>query len=159
MAMRGRRIRIAGVIIVLSLLLPGCPGGLLQYSGWTASEERRISLREGGERAGRLRTGDVAVDYRYRVEDGMMEISGSVDLPRSVKVWRFTLMLHFADSEGVVLRGHYLVSAGYKTMWERKDFRKRLAVPPRAAFISFSYSGTTSGTGESGSPTDFWLTP
>ena len=38
-------------------------------------------------------------------------------------------------------------------------FDEGLRFPSNAASMTFSYSGTSSGTGNSGSPNDFWLSP
>ena len=67
--------------------------------------------------------------------------------------------VHFLDSTGAIINSQNLVVGGNKQMLDSMSFNRNLNFPTNTKYMSFSYSGTSSGTGNSGSPNDFWLTP
>ncbi len=148
-----------GFAIALMAVLCACQSVRLSYTGRIISEERRIAISAGGPHSGNFQTDDIKMDYEYTQQPDAFDISGTVHFRRQKLIWTFRLDVHFADSTGAIIDTRNLVTAGSKQMIDSLSFKENLNFPPNAAYMSFSYSGTSSGTGNSGSPNDFWLSP
>jgi len=128
------------------------------YTGASMEADGKI-ITADGPHSGNFQTDDIKLDYEYTQDPNAFDISGTVQFRRQKLIWTFRLDVHFADSTGAIIDTRNLVTAGSKQMIDSLSFKENLNFPPNAAYMAFSYSGTSSGTGNSGSPNDFWLTP
>ena len=145
--------------MALMVAIFACQSPFLSYSGKIITEERRIAILESGPHTGRFQTRDIELDYTYTQERQSFNIIGTVHFKRKKKIWSFTMGVHFLDSTGAIINSQNLVVGGNKQMLDSMSFNRNLNFPSNSKYMSFSYSGTSSGTGNSGSPNDFWLTP
>jgi len=153
--------RIICLVIFTAVIatLCACQSELFTYKGKMISEDRRIIIRDGGPHMENWGMGKVKLDYEYTRHKELFTITGAVDIRGNKKIWTFTLNVNFADSSGIIIDRKDLASAPYKRMTEKLPFEVSLKLPSDAVYMSFSYSGTSSGTGNSGSPNDFWVAP
>ena len=140
-------------------VLCACKSGGLGYTGRKVSEDRRIAISGGGPHPGSFNAEDITLDYEYTQAASSFNIAGTVRFTEKKVIWSFRLDIHFADSTGAIIDSRNLVTGGNKQMIESLSFDEKLNFPSNAAAMTFSYSGTSSGTGNSGSPNSFWLSP
>lgn len=148
-----------GFMIAMTAALCACQSSQLSYTGRVVSEERRIVILGGGPHSGSWQTDDLKLDYEYRQAQQSFNIAGAVNFRHPKVIWTFRLDVHFADSTGAIIESRNLVAGGNRQMIDTLSFEENLNIPSNAANMSFSYTGRSSGTGNSGSPNDFWATP
>lgn len=149
-------------------------GGLLAlFLGVVVACQGRLALREGGPHRGSWKTQDLSVHYHYWREQGNVELSGSVELAKSLR-YNFTtlehlfLEVHLLDAEGRVLESKGVLTSEYRHMVRKLPFKRSLELPPGTTAIAFSYTGRVrdgggagrvSGDAGDGDSWDFWMYP
>jgi hypothetical protein len=153
------RIIYRGIFAAFIATLCACQSEFLTYKGKMISEDRRIFIQAGGPHEENLELDKVILDYEYTRHRELFTLSGAVDIRGRKQIWTLTLNVNFADASGIIIGRKDLASAPYKRMTEKLPFEVSFKLPSEAVYMSFSYSGTSSGTGNSGSPSDFWVSP
>lgn len=162
-----------GLLALFLGVVVACQGHLFSYRGAVARQESRLPLREGGPHRGFLKTQDLSVRYHYWREQGNVELSGSVELAKSLR-YNFTtlehlfLEVHLLDAEGRVLESKGVLTSEYRHMVRKLPFKRSLELPPGTTAIAFSYTGRVrdgggagrvSGDAGDGDSWDFWMYP
>lgn len=176
MELRKRSSVILSRIGLLALLLGmavACQGRFLSYQSAVAKQESRIALLEGGPHTGSWKTRDLSIRYRYQRDQGNVELSGTVELDKSLgrsfpTLEYLTLRVHLLDAEGRVLGSKRLLTSEYRHMVRKLPFKQSMELPPGTTAIAFSYRGRVRDVGGSGRTLedagdgdswDFWIYP
>jgi len=151
-------------VLLASLLLWGCQGGLAGPRGDFVPSGNRILLSEGRQASGLWQTRDLSVRYRIAPAGDSLEIEGSVvfdaRLSRGYQYLdRFHLRLYFVDGDGIVLDTHGLITASQGGVERGLSFRKTLVPPAGTAALALGYTGTAMGIDRGGSESPFWDFP
>jgi hypothetical protein len=164
--------RIVLSVFFLSMVV-ACQGRFLSYQGAVAKQESRIALQEGGLYTGSWKTRDLSMDYSYQRDQNNMELSGTVELDKSLERGFPTLeyliiSVHLLDAEGKVLENARLLTSEYRHMIKKLSFKQSIKLPPGTTAMAFSYRGRARDVGGSGVSVDdsgdgdswdFWLYP
>jgi len=176
MELRKRSSVILSMIGLLALLLGmvvACQGRFLSYQGAVAKQESRIALLEGGQHTDTWKTRDLSIRYRYQRDQGNAELSGTVELDKSLgrsfsTLEYLILWVHLLDAEGRVLESKGVLTSEYRHMVRKLPFKRSLELPPGTTAIAFSYTGRVrdgggagrvSGDAGDGDSWDFWMYP
>ncbi len=162
-----------GLLALLLGMLVTCQGRFLSYQGAVAKRENRIALLEGGQHTDSWKTRDLSIRYKYQRDQGNAELSGTVELDKSLgrsfsTLEYLILWVHLLDAEGRVLGSKWLLTSEYRHMVRKLSFKRSMELPPGTTAIAFSYSGRVRDGGGSGRTLedagdgdswDFWLYP
>jgi hypothetical protein len=162
-----------GLPVILLGIVVACQGRFLSYQGAVAKQESRIALQEGGSHTGSWKTRDLSMDYRYQRDQGNMELSGTVELDKSLErgfptLEYLILRVHLLDAEGRVLESEEILTSEYRHMVKKLSFKQSMELPQGTAAMAFSYRGRVRDVGGSGMAVDdsgggdswdFWLHP
>jgi len=151
-------------LLLLCGALIGCAGLQTSYEGTPAQPENRrpLTTTDGGPATWQAK--DMALHYESSVENGALEIKGTVERLNTIKnfsvVNYFRVLIYFLDAEGIILDNHVLWSAGSRMdeTFVRWTFEKQLPLPAGTVAVGFSYRGAFSdgGSGDSGSAQTGW---
>jgi hypothetical protein len=153
------------VLFTVVCLLVGCAGLSTAYRGSTVPEGYRVPILQGAH-SDVWRTEDIIIDYRYKLSQASLHITGDVRFAGRISgnfqsIPYFYMSLISLDAQGRVLQTSPLMTnSPYSNSEDLQPFSKVLALPPGVASISFEYGGNaiTAG-GRSGNSMDFWLYP
>jgi hypothetical protein len=109
------------------------------FSGITPPEAR-VALDPAGIANATYQRGPLSVNYRYKSQQNMMQISGDVQFQRGVD--SLNVSIEFLDQEGKVLKRHLVYSSGYRLseMDKSRNFAAELKIPDGATAFTFSSS-------------------
>ena len=127
---------ILSLFILLALGLSGCAG-----LGQVVSVDRQVRFNDKGNSQGTFKSGQLTVDYSYRLAGENMILAGDVNYPESVD--SLTVRVLFLDQSGAILQQKIVYYSGYRVFkpWATdRTFRENMVVPAGAGGISFSYS-------------------
>ena len=162
-----------GLPVLLLAIAVACQGHFFGYQGEVAEEESRIVLLEGGPHTGTWQTGDLSLDYRYQRDQDNVQLSGTVELDKSLVrgfpvLEYLTIQVHILDSQGQVLRSKRVLASEYRHMTKKMLFNQAVELPPGSTAMTFSYRGRARDVGGSGRTVedagggdswDFWVYP
>ena len=149
-----------GFLLILPIALAGCQGKMFSVEGAFVAEEKRIALPQEGSSSGSWQgKKDLTVNYTLARTQNELQMSGDILLRRHKKLVSFSFSTVLIGGDGKVLEVVPVTTGGGRRKIEQISFNRELSLPPDARFFSFSYSGTTGGTGDSGSPKSFWSAP
>lgn len=124
------------LFILLSLGLSGCA-----HFGQVVSIDKQILFADNKNNQGTFKSGELTVDYNYRLRGENMILTGNVTYDRSVDYLDVRVL--FLDRERSIVRQKIVYYSGYRVSrsWENdRSFQQTLKVPADAVGISFSYS-------------------
>ena len=124
----------------------GCVATADLFKGHPVTKVPVVALEKGGPNAGRWETFDLAIEYKYTLNNGILELSGQV-IPsafyrqnfasfRQLTVYAFAL-----DQDNRVLETMQLIFLGGVGTDENFAFSKRFQAPAGASKLSFGYDG------------------
>lgn len=127
-------------------VVTGCVATADLYKGNPVTKVSLVALETGGPTAGRWETFDMAIDYNYTLNQGLLDISGKV-IPssfyrlnyasfRQITVYAFAL-----NKDNRVAQTTMLVSLGGVGTDQNFDFSHRFQVPAGTTGLSFGYNG------------------
>jgi hypothetical protein len=155
----------------LLTLCTSCVATSRHFVGNTISPEQPIiALQPAGSHADSWENFDIRIDYQYKQDGNVFEISGAAALtPRyemlysrlnDLKVYLFLL-----DKDSRVLQSEMLGRSLTGQLNERLQFTRFYKLPPGTASITFGYDGVARGESEGRSimmmdgSTSFYLLP
>jgi len=147
------------VFVIFLLLAVACSRQMFTAEGKFVAEERRLDLKEGGPFPRDWQGRHLDIKYEYVRKQDDLQIMGTILFKKEKKLANFRCSIVLIDSAGTVLRVQGLVVSGGRQEIKEIPFKNELQLPPDAHSIAFSYSGTSGGTGQSGSPKSFWSSP
>jgi len=157
-----KKIAVALAALAGMTLISSCAGkNWFSYTGWEAKPDNRSVLEKGGPHAAIWTTGDLALHYRYTLNDNRLDIEGRV-VPQSrikyfpsLTAW---VSIHFLDADGVIVATHRLWSQRGSTVYGAVnwEFHHSWPLPPGDRAVAFSFSGHA---GDNDTRWDFWRTP
>lgn len=103
--------------------------------------DNRIVFTGQDSGQGIFRSGDLSVNYSYKLKTRRMELKGLVQTHEGFD--SLDVRIRFIDAEGAVLNQKIVYSSGYRVTGSRdaeRTFQVLLDVPTDAAGISFTYS-------------------
>ena len=162
-----------GLLALLLGMVVACQGRFLSYQGAVAKQESRIALLEGGQHTDTWKTRDLSIRYRYQRDQGNAELSGTVELDKSLgrsfsTLEYLILWVHLLDAEGRVLESKGILTSEYRHMVKKLLFKQSMELPLDTTAIAFSYRGRVRDVGGSGRTVedagdgdswDFWIYP
>jgi hypothetical protein len=141
-------------LFFLLILGTGCVPTSKHFVGNTTSPAQPIiALQSGGPHADSWENFDVRIDYQYKQDGGIFEISGVAALtPRYEMLYArlrdLRVYLFFLDKESRVLQSEMLDRSLTVQLDERLQFTRFYKVPPGTASITFGYDGVVRGENE-----------
>lgn len=155
------RLILTPLLFTAFLLLYGCAGKNPSWNGVVAKPDNRTAFEKGGTHVGIWQTNDIAIHYRYILEQDRLTFQGQVKRQARIrylhrlKAW---VRIHFLDENGVVLDTRLLWAQNGSDVYGqiRYRFNRDWQIPPNATAMGFSYSGRAS---ERGVWWDFWRLP
>jgi len=162
-----------GLPVLLLAIAAACQGRFFGYQGVVAKQESRIVLLEGGPHTRTWKTQDLSIDYRYQRNQDNFEISGTVEMNKSLMrgfpvLEYLNIQLHILDTQGLVLRSKRVLASEYRHMTKKMLFNQIVELPPGSIAMNFSYRGRARDVGGSGRTVedtgggdywDFWSYP
>lgn len=154
------RIACLGVACLLLFVL-GCVEISTMYQGNTVTKVPVVALQGGGPHAGTWKTFDLVMDYQYKQNGGVLDISGQFALSEHYRmtydtVSRIYVYLFFLDKDSRVLETVDFPDTGISRIEDSQSFSRTYKVPAGTTGVSFGYSGVVS---EKGSRTSFYELP
>jgi len=134
-------------LLSLLILCAGCAGTSNQFVGSpVAPQQQIIALQPGGSSADSWQNFDIRIDYQYKRDGDLLEISGTAELsPRYEMLYTnlrdLKVFLFFLDDKAHVLEANMLARSLTGRVDERLRFTKFYKVPPGTASITFGYDG------------------
>jgi hypothetical protein len=147
------------MLMIFVMLAAACSKNLFSAEGKFVAEERRLDLKQGGPFPRDWKGKHLAIKYEYIRKQDDFQIMGDIIFKREKTINDFSCSVVFIDAEGTVLQVKGLVVAGGRQPTKIIPFKQDMKLPPGSQSMAFSYSGTSRGTGQSGSPNAFWFTP
>lgn len=147
------------MLLIFVMLAAGCSKGMFTAEGKFVAEERRLDLKEGGPFPRDWQGKHLTIKYEYIRKQDDFQIMGDIIFKREKILNDFRCSVVFIDAEGTVLQVQGMVVAGARQPTERIPFKQDMKLLPGSQSMAFSYSGTSRGTGQSGSPNAFWSAP
>jgi len=138
-----------GLLFFLTLCT-GCTAKSHQFVGNTvAPQQQVVNLQSGGGSADSWQTFDVQIDYQYKRDGTLFEISGVAKLsPRYEMLYEnlrdLRVFLFFLDDKARVLEANMLARSLTNSVDESLRFTKFYKVPPGTVSITFGYDGYVS---------------
>jgi len=168
----GRRIAWAYGLLGWLLAVAGCASVEIATTGRETLPEARITLSEAAEGGGMWEGRDLWVSFDWVRSGNALKLSGTVGFFKPVAdgfaaLSRFTLRVHFLDTDGRVISTSGVATAAYRKPITPLTFERNLTVPPETNAMAFSYSGRAIEGGGEGSPGsrdggiswEFWQVP
>ena len=145
----------------LLFLAVGCVETAMKFQGNPVSSVPVIELQEGGPHAGIWETFDIVMDYQYKQNGSVLDISGQYALGEHYRmtydtVSRIRVYLFFLDKDSRVLETVDFPDTGISRIEDSQRFSRSYKVPAGTTGISFGYSGVAS---EKGSRMSFFELP
>jgi hypothetical protein len=137
-------------LLSLLILYTGCVARSNQFVGnLVAPQQQVVALQSGGASTDLWQTFDVTIDYQYKRDGEIFEISGVAELtPRYEILYEnlrdLRVFLFFLDDKAHVLEANMLVRSLTSRVDESLGFTKFYKVPPGTASITFGYDGYVS---------------
>ena len=140
-----------------------CNASLFSYSGATVDMGNRIALLDGKSHKGSWNTRDLSVNYNYKMDANILQLSGQVEFDNYLQynftsLDHFFLWIYFLDEEGKIIGDKAIAVAGYRRRLKNISFDHNLRMPSNANSIAFGYDGTARES-EDGTSWDFWKVP
>jgi hypothetical protein len=149
-----------GCIAALVVTLAGCQSKLLSVEGKLVAEENRIALPSEGSASGSWQgKTDLVVEYSVSRMAEALQMAGEIVFRRQKLLNNFQCSVVLIGGNGTVLKVAGIATASGLEETERIPFSHEIQLPPATRFFAFSYSGTSRGRGNSGSPNSFWSAP
>jgi hypothetical protein len=156
----GTKLFFGFMLLIFGMLSAACSSKMFTAEGKLVAEERRLDLKEGGpyprDWKGKNR---LTIKYEYIRKQDNLQIMGDIVFNREKNLNDFRCSIVLIDAAGKVILVEGLVVAGGRQKTIEIPFKKEMQLPPGAHSMAFSYSGTSGGTGNSGSPNSFWFAP
>jgi hypothetical protein len=150
--MKGERLMSVKIKIVclsftcLLFLAAGCVETAMKFHGNPVTSVPVVALLEGGPHAGIWKTFDLVIDYTYKQNGGVLDISGQCALSEHYRmsyanISRIFVYLFFLDEDSRVLE-----TLSFPNNWlggtdEVQLFSQSHKIPAGTTTISFGYSG------------------
>jgi hypothetical protein len=134
-------------LISLFILLTACTAPSNQFVGnAVAPEQQIVALQSGGASTDLWQTFDIKIDYQYKRDGNMFEISGAAELtPRYEMLYEnlrdLRVFLFFLNDKAHVLEANLLARNLTNRVDESLGFTKFYKVPPGTESITFGYDG------------------
>lgn len=141
----GKRALFVGAAAMgLILVVAACQTSPFNSGPKTVSSKALLEA-PAGKHAGTWQGDDLSIDFEYNRNDGVMDLSGTLHFADHMiynfkLLRRFQVSVIFADQDARVLEIKGLTTEIGN--FDPIPIRARLTLPPRTAFISFSYQGT-----------------
>ena len=141
-------------LISLLILCTGCVATSRQFVGNTTSPAQPIiALQPGGPHADSWQNFDIRIDYQYKQDGDIFEISGVAALSSHYEIMYSRLrdlrvFLFFLDKDSRVLQAEMLDRSLTIQLDEKLQFTRFYKVPPGTASITFGYDGVVRGENE-----------
>lgn len=151
----------AGLLCLLALAVSGCIETSAMYHDNQVQTGQVATLQAGGDQSDTWVTFDLSIDYRYRYDAELLEMSGQVNLSEHYQMNYATLKylqvyLFFLDKDSRVLETAALNIPQSGSVHDSQSFSQSFRVPPATVAISFGYSGEAGGRKDNKS---FYLLP
>jgi hypothetical protein len=145
-------------------MLVACQGSRSNVQGQSINYTDRIMLKQGGEQTAQFQTEELTIDYQYVQTGNNLTITGKARFSNMMqglflRANVFHLSLVLADAQGKGLAEHPLATTNAQNVKEPIGISVTLALPPQAACMAFSYTGSVVGGGTDGSSTAFFHVP
>ena len=147
------------IFVIFLLLAVACSRQMFSAEGKFVADDRQLDLKEGGPFPRDWQGKHLKIKYEYIRKKDDFQIMGDIIFKKEKKLWKFRCSIVFIDAAGKVLIVQGLAVAGGRRQIDKIPFKYELQLPPGAQSMAFSYSGESSGTGNSGSPKSFWSSP
>ncbi len=149
------------MLLIFVMLAAACSSKMFTAEGKFVAEERRLDLKEGGPfpRDWQGKGKQLKIKYEYIRKQDNLQIMGDIVFRREKNLNDFRCSIVLIDSAGKVLLVQGMVVAGGRQKMEKISFKHELQLPPGSQSMAFTYSGTSRGSGDSGSPSSFWSAP
>lgn len=129
----------------LVIMLVGCQTVSSTHTGRTVSEGNKILIASGGPHPHTFTTRDMTVSFRYKVQQGELHVSGSLDVKYS-RVDKLTMTLFYLDGDGTVIDYYQFYSRAQKVKMGKvmdNTFDRTFDIPVDAKAFSIGYIGHT----------------
>jgi hypothetical protein len=141
-----KRIVVFSGLLVLLSLGSGCVKTSMLHQGNQVSDVQVVALQQGGPFADSWKTFDLIMDYKYRQDGDVFEISGQAVLSEHYQMMYahinyLWVYLFFLDDQSRVLETALLAGSLNGQVNEQYAFVKVLKVPPGTVSVSFGYDG------------------
>ena len=128
------------------LFFTACYANRFSYLDATVDMENRIALLEGKSHRGSWNTRDLLVNYNYKMDANILQLSGEVEFDNHLQynftyLEHFYLWIYFLDDESKIIGNKAIVVAGYRSRIENIPFHHNLQMPLNANGIAFGYDG------------------
>lgn len=147
------------LLVTFMLLAAACSSKMFTAEGKLVAEEKWLDLKEGGPFPRDWQGKHLKIKYEYIRKQDDLQIVGDIVFKRKKTLNDFRCSIVLIDSAGKILLVKGMVVAGGRQQIETIPFKYELQLPPGTQSMAFSYSGTSRGTGNSGSPNAFWSAP
>lgn len=137
-------------ILSFLFLCAGCVPVSSQFVGNPVSTEQKIiTLQPGGPHADSWQNFEITIDYQYKWDNDLFEISGVAELSQHYEMMYTNLRdlkvyLFFLDDQAHVLQTHMLDRSLTGLIDEKLDFTKFYKTPSGTKNIAFGYDGRVS---------------
>ena len=149
-----------GLILVFVVTMASCQGKFMTGQGKVIAEEKRIALQQEGSSSGSWQgKKDLTVNYTATRNQDILQMAGDILLRKHKKLVSFQFSLVLIDADGKILDIVPVTTTGGRQKIEQIPFSREVTLLPGTKYFAFTYDGTTSGTGQGGSPKSFWSTP
>lgn len=136
-------------VFLLALSLAACGGVGFSLLGSWVGEEDRVSIKDNAPAKGVWQTRDVTIEYLFRKNTPVLQVSGVVRLGTYLvngfsTLEDFTLGIYLLDAKGLVLDSKFVLIGGYRQSLDGRQkmtFDKQLALTGDTAAIAFGYNG------------------
>ncbi len=109
--------------------------------GKTVSVDKRIMLSETQDGKGEFKSGQLTVNYNYRLQGNILDLQGEIYFNWGADSLDVRVLM--LDSSGTVLDQKIAYSSGFRTMersHKAKKFDAKVSAPSGTSGISFDYS-------------------
>ena len=151
------------LLLIFVLVFTACNASLFSYSGATVDMDNRIALLKGGAHKGSWNTRDLAVNYNYKMDANVLQLSGQVEFDNQIHKFtslnHFSLWAYFLNEEGKIVEYKAIAVAGYHKRLKNISFDHNIEMPSNVNSIAFGYDGTARESGGDAATWDFWKVP
>ena len=136
------------LVLVLLLAVEGCAVKSIGYRGKFVSSDDTIAVKMADTHSGTWKTFDLVIDYQYENDDGLLLVSGRVELSQHYqllydRVHYLWVYLFLTDADHMIIDSVTLPA--YMTHTEDSfTFNKYLELTDDVRGISFGYNGHVS---------------
>ncbi|MBL0713744.1 MAG: hypothetical protein JJV98_08580 [Desulfosarcina sp.] len=134
--------------VFLWVMPVGCQTPGAARIGRNVPATNQIMLKPGGPHAGTFVTRDMTINYEFRVANGTLNVSGTMDL-RFRDVDKLTMTLFYLDENGTVFDYFSFFTRPRLAVMGRvmdNRFNREFELPAEAAAFSIGYTGRTRAT-------------